>query len=44
MGPSEPLMSQAERAVTYQTRDDLREALRRRSQGRLQLDPEQDLG
>jgi hypothetical protein len=26
--------------VTYRTRDDLREALRRRSGGRLQLDPE----
>jgi tRNA A-37 threonylcarbamoyl transferase component Bud32/membrane-associated phospholipid phosphatase len=42
MGPSDSLMSQAERAVTYQTRDGLREALRRRSQGRLQLDPEAD--
>jgi tRNA A-37 threonylcarbamoyl transferase component Bud32/membrane-associated phospholipid phosphatase len=40
IGPSAPLMDQAERAVTYRTRDDLREALRRRSGGRLQLDPE----
>jgi hypothetical protein len=39
MGSSESLMGQAEGAVTYQTRDDLREALRRRSDGRLQLDP-----
>jgi len=39
MGQPESLMRQAERAVTYQTRDDLREALRRRSRGRLQLDP-----
>src|SRR4029450_8683523 len=42
MGPSESLMSQAERAVTYQTRGALREALRRRSHGRLQLDPAGD--
>jgi hypothetical protein len=34
------LLDQAERAVTFRTRDDLREALRRRSNGRLQLDPE----
>jgi tRNA A-37 threonylcarbamoyl transferase component Bud32/membrane-associated phospholipid phosphatase len=40
IGPAAPLMDQAERAVTYRTRDDLREALRRRSGGRLQLDPE----
>jgi tRNA A-37 threonylcarbamoyl transferase component Bud32/membrane-associated phospholipid phosphatase len=40
MGPSESLMRQAERSVSFQARDDLREALRRRSDGRLQLDPE----
>jgi hypothetical protein len=34
------LLDQAQRAVTYRTRDDLREALRRRSGGRLELDPE----
>ena len=39
IGPSAPLLDQAQRAVTYRTRDDLREALRRRSGGRLQLDP-----
>ena len=39
IGPSAPLLDQAQRAVTYRTRDDLREALRRRSDGRLQLDP-----
>jgi hypothetical protein len=33
------LLGQAQRAVTYRTRDDLREALRRRSDGRLELDP-----
>jgi tRNA A-37 threonylcarbamoyl transferase component Bud32 len=38
--PSAPLLEQAQRAVTYRTRDDLREALRRNSDGRLQLDPE----
>ena len=38
-GPSATLMRQAEQAVTFQTRDALREALRRRSDGRLQLDP-----
>jgi hypothetical protein len=40
VGPSAPLLDEARRAVTYRTRDDLREALRRRSDGRLQLDPE----
>jgi hypothetical protein len=40
IGPSAPLLDQAQRAVTYRTRDDLREALRRRSGGRLELDPE----
>jgi tRNA A-37 threonylcarbamoyl transferase component Bud32 len=40
LGPSAPLLDQAQRAVTYRTRDDLREVLQRRSGGRLQLDPE----
>jgi hypothetical protein len=40
IGPSASLLGQAQRAVTYRTRDDLREALRRRSGGRLELDPE----
>ena len=39
-GASAALLDQARRAVTYWTREDLREALRRRSGGRLQLDPE----
>ncbi len=39
-GASAALLDQAKRAVTYRTRDDLREALRRRSGGRLALDPE----
>jgi hypothetical protein len=39
IGPSAPLLDQARRAVTFRTRDDLREALRRRSGGRLELDP-----
>jgi tRNA A-37 threonylcarbamoyl transferase component Bud32 len=38
-GPSATLMRQAEQAVSFQTRDALGEALRRRSDGRLQLDP-----
>ena len=38
-GASVALLGQAQRAVTYRTRDDLREALRRRSDGRLELDP-----
>jgi len=38
-GASAALLDQAQRAVTYQTRDDLREALRHRSDGRLELDP-----
>jgi hypothetical protein len=33
------LLDQAQRAVTFRTRDELREALRRRSDGRLHLDP-----
>jgi len=40
IGSSAPLLDQARRAVTYRTRDDLREALRHHSGGRLQLDPE----
>jgi tRNA A-37 threonylcarbamoyl transferase component Bud32/membrane-associated phospholipid phosphatase len=39
IGPSGPLLDQAQRAVTFRTRDDLREALQRYSNGRLQLDP-----
>ena len=42
IGSTAPLLFQAKRAVTYRTRDDLREALRRISDGRLQLDPEAD--
>jgi hypothetical protein len=34
------LLDQAQRAVTFRTRDELREALKRHSNGRLQLDPE----
>jgi tRNA A-37 threonylcarbamoyl transferase component Bud32/membrane-associated phospholipid phosphatase len=40
IGRSAPLLDQAQRAVTYRTRDDLHQALRRRSGGRLQLYPE----
>ena len=40
IGPSAGLLDQAQRAVAFRTRDELREALRRRSGGRLQLDPE----
>jgi hypothetical protein len=36
---SDVLLDQAKRAVTYRSRDDLREALRLRSDGRLRLDP-----
>jgi hypothetical protein len=39
-GASVALLDQAQRAVTLRTRDDLRDALRRRSGGRLQLDPQ----
>jgi tRNA A-37 threonylcarbamoyl transferase component Bud32 len=39
-GGSAPLLDQAQRAVTFRTRDELRDALRRRSGGRLQLDPD----
>ena len=42
VGPSAPLLDQAQRAVTFRTRDDVREALRRYSNGRLQLDPDED--
>jgi hypothetical protein len=38
-GATAALLDQAQRAVTYRTRDDLREALRRHSGGRLDLDP-----
>jgi hypothetical protein len=37
---SAALLDQAKRAMSFLTRDDLREALLRRSGGRLQLDPE----
>jgi hypothetical protein len=40
MGQSASLLNQAEHAVVYRTRDDLRQALRLRSGGRLQLDPQ----
>jgi hypothetical protein len=39
IGPSDPLLDQAQHAVSYQTRDDLGQALRLRSGGRLHLDP-----
>jgi tRNA A-37 threonylcarbamoyl transferase component Bud32/membrane-associated phospholipid phosphatase len=40
MDVSARLLDQAERAVVFRTRDELREALRRRSAGRLELDPQ----
>jgi hypothetical protein len=40
IGPSAPLLDQARKAITFRTRDELREALQRRSDGRLELDPE----
>jgi tRNA A-37 threonylcarbamoyl transferase component Bud32 len=40
IGPSAPLLDQSQRAVAFRTRDELRDALRDRSGGRLQLDPE----
>src|SRR5215207_9389069 len=40
IGASAPLLDQAQRAVAFRTRDELRDALRRRSGGRLHLDPE----
>ena len=39
-GPSASLLVQVEHAVIYRTRDHLRTALRLRSGGRLQLDPQ----
>ena len=39
-GTAAKLLDKAERAVTFRTRDDLRQALRRRSNGRLELDPQ----
>jgi hypothetical protein len=42
LGPSASLLDQAEHAVIYRTRDDLRQALQLRSGGRLQLDPQED--
>jgi tRNA A-37 threonylcarbamoyl transferase component Bud32 len=38
-GASAALLDQARRAVTFRSRDELRDALRRRSGGRLELDP-----
>jgi hypothetical protein len=40
MDASARLLDQAARAVVFLTRDELREALRRRSAGRLELDPQ----
>jgi hypothetical protein len=40
MDVSARLLDQAERAVVFRTRDELRQALRRRSDGRLELDPQ----
>jgi hypothetical protein len=40
LGRSASLLGQAEHAVIYRTRDDLRQALRVRAGGRLQLDPQ----
>jgi hypothetical protein len=40
MDASARLLDQAERAVAFRTRDELRQALRRRSNGRLELDPQ----
>jgi hypothetical protein len=40
MDASARLLDQAERAVVFRTRDELRQALRRRSNGRLELDPQ----
>jgi tRNA A-37 threonylcarbamoyl transferase component Bud32/membrane-associated phospholipid phosphatase len=39
IGSAASLLDQAQHAVIFRTRDDLREALRRSSDGRLQLDP-----
>jgi tRNA A-37 threonylcarbamoyl transferase component Bud32 len=40
VGPSAPRLDQAQRAITFRTRDALSEVLRRRSGGRLHLDPD----
>jgi hypothetical protein len=40
LGPSDQLLDQAQGAVSFRTREALRDALDRRSGGRLQLDPE----
>jgi tRNA A-37 threonylcarbamoyl transferase component Bud32 len=40
IGQPAPLLDQAQRAVTYRTRDELHQTLQRRSDGRLQLYPE----
>jgi tRNA A-37 threonylcarbamoyl transferase component Bud32 len=40
MDASARLLDQAERAVVFRTRDELRQALRQRSAGRLELDPQ----
>ena len=40
IGPSDPLLDQAQHAVSFRTREELRDALQRRSAGRLHLDPE----
>jgi tRNA A-37 threonylcarbamoyl transferase component Bud32 len=39
-GTAAELLDQVERAVSFRTRDELRQALRHRSNGRLQLDPQ----
>jgi hypothetical protein len=39
IGPTAPLLDQAQKAIAFRTRNELREALRRRSDGRLELDP-----
>jgi tRNA A-37 threonylcarbamoyl transferase component Bud32 len=39
-GTAATLLDQVERAVSFRTRDELRQALRRHSNGRLQLDPQ----
>jgi hypothetical protein len=39
-GTAAELLDQAERVMTFRTRDDLCKALPRRSNGRLELDPQ----
>jgi hypothetical protein len=39
IGPSDQLLDQAQHAVSFQTREELGDALQRRSAGRLHLDP-----